>query len=275
MKKNELTVNDLDQVTVGRQRVITLDKMRMKLKGCCGIIVASSLLTSPSLFAEIIGTGSLTITAPGYPPDQAGPYAISSLTASSGLNPGSSFETFCLGTQINYSPGSTYSYQISDTVQPSGSPTASPPGVGSPGFVTWGTAWLYSQYRAGLIGDGSNNDGENDALQGLIWYLQGQSTTKPEGVTYSPDSGFYTTFLNDVMSAASKAGVSDTSDANGAFGVYALNLYTGSSSDPTYAQPQLCLVTTPEPTTFLAGTLMLLPFGSSAFRQLRKKFQSA
>jgi hypothetical protein len=31
----------------------------------------------------------------------------------------------------------------------------------------------------------------------------------------------------------------------------------------------------PEPTTLISGALMLLPFGSSAFRQLRKKFQAA
>jgi hypothetical protein len=31
----------------------------------------------------------------------------------------------------------------------------------------------------------------------------------------------------------------------------------------------------PEPSTCLAGLLLLLPFGSSAFRQLRKKLQAA
>ena len=31
----------------------------------------------------------------------------------------------------------------------------------------------------------------------------------------------------------------------------------------------------PEPTTMISGALLLLPFGSSALRQLRKKFQAA
>jgi hypothetical protein len=31
----------------------------------------------------------------------------------------------------------------------------------------------------------------------------------------------------------------------------------------------------PEPTTIISGALLLLPFGSSAFRQLRKKLQAA
>ena len=245
--------------------------MRMKSRICCGIIGVASLLASPSLFAQtVIGTGSLYITAPGYPPDQAGPYnvTISTSPLPSGIIPissGGSFETFCLGTQVNYTPGSTYSYQISDTVQPTG-------GVEPPGYdyVTWGTAWLYSQYRAGLVGDGSNIDGKNDALQGLIWYLQGQSTTTPENVTYSPDMAYYNILLTEVEHAAFTAGVSDTSDANGAFGVYALDMYNGSPIEADFAQPQLCLVPVPEPTTFLAGGLMLLPFGVSVLRIVRK-----
>jgi hypothetical protein len=35
------------------------------------------------------------------------------------------------------------------------------------------------------------------------------------------------------------------------------------------------LTAVPEPTTMISGALMLLPFGSSAFRQLRKKLQAA
>jgi hypothetical protein len=237
--------------------------MRMKSKIYFGIIGAALLLRSQSLFAQIIGTGSLYITAPGFSAtgDQAGPYQVSLLTPATGVNPGSSFETFCLGTQIDYTPGSTYSYQISDTVQPSGS---APGGVGPPGFVTWGTAWLYSQYRAGAIGDGASNDPLNDALQEAIWTLQGQNTS---GVTFSADPTDYADFLAAAANAAALAGVSDTSDASGAFGVYALDMLIGSS----YVQPQLCIVPVPEPTTFLAGGLMLFPFGASAFRVIRKR----
>lgn len=228
--------------------------MRMKPKTCCGLIGIASLLISPSLFASIIGTGSLTITAPGYPPDQAGPYNVSISVVATGPSPGSSFETFCLGTQVDYSPGSSYSYQISDTVQPAA-------GVGLPGYVTWGTAWLYSQYQAGNLGDGVNNDPENDALQAAIWSLQGQSTS---GIDFNPNSADETQFLEDAANAAALAGVSDTSDANGAFGVYALNMLSGS----TYVQPQLCMV--PEPSTVLAGALLLLPCGLGVIRSLRK-----
>jgi hypothetical protein len=240
--------------------------MKMKSKTCCGFIGAVLLLTSPSLLASIIGTGSLYISAPGYPPDQAGPYAISSLTSSSGSNPGSSFETFCLGTQVDYTPNSTYDYLISDTVQPAS-------GVGLPGYVTWGTAWLYSQYRAGALGDGAVNNPEDDALQEAIWVLQGQSLS---GITFSPNQTDYTAFLNDVTNAAALAHVSVTSDANGDFGVYALDMFTLSGSTTNYVQPELCEVpvgqggTVPEPSTVLAGALLLLPCGVSVIRILRK-----
>jgi len=42
--------------------------------------------------------------------------------------------------------------------------------------------------------------------------------------------------------------------------------------DPT---AQGVWVAVPEPTTMISGALLLLPFGTSAFRQLRKKFQAA
>jgi hypothetical protein len=225
----------------------------------------AGVLATPNLFASIIGTGSLFITAPGFPPDQAGPYHVSISTVTSGPSPvstGGSFETFCLGTQVDYSPNATYSYQISDTVQPTG--PLGPNGVGSPGYVTWGTAWLYSQYRAGALGAGTANNPLNDALQEAIWTLQGQNTS---GITFSPNSTDYTTFLANAASAAALAGVSsDTNDANGAFGVYALNMLSGS----TYVQPQLVMVPVPEPTTVIAGMLLLLPFGMCAVRMLRK-----
>jgi hypothetical protein len=189
------------------------------------------------------------------------------VVVSTGLNPGSSFNTFCLGTQVDYSPNTTYGYQISDQVQP--------PQVGPPAFVTWGTAWLYSQYRAGNIGSGSLNNVVNDALQEAIWTLQGQ--TYSGIITLSTDSAAHAatlaadlaSFLNAAASAASAASVSsDLNNANGAFGVYALNMFTGSSSSPSYVQPQLAIV--PEPTTMIAGALLLLPLGASTLRVLRR-----
>ncbi|HEY1661874.1 MAG TPA: hypothetical protein VGI03_05600 [Verrucomicrobiae bacterium] len=239
----------------------------MKLKICCALMGASLFIT-PSVFAQIIGTGSLKITAPNYAPDQAGPYLVQ-IATSAGVTPGStSFQTFCIGSQVDYSPGSTYSYQISNTVLPAS--------VGSPGYVTWGTAYLYSQFLAGALGVGGTSSTTvatgtidqtiNDALQVAIWELQGQSLS---GITYGAplNTADVNQFLTDAANAASAANVSnDENEANGAFGIYALNMSSGS----TPAQPELVQVAVPEASTILAGALMILPLGIGAFRALRK-----
>jgi hypothetical protein len=242
----------------------------MKLK-TCWVFMGSSLFIAPSLFAQIIGTGSLNITAPNYPPDQAGPYLVSILTVATGVSPGStSFQTFCIGSQVDYYPGSTYSYQISDIVQPAS-------GVGSPGYVTWGTAYLYSQFLSGALGlDGNTTidtpgNAENDALQVAIWELQGQSLS---GITLSGtlNTGDVNTFLADAATAAAAADVSsDSNAADGAFGVYALNM----SSSGTYAQPELVRVAVPEANTVFAGALLLVPLGLSTLRLVRTSRKAA
>ena len=248
----------------------------MKLKIVCASI-AGSLFIAPSLFAQIVGTGSLEINAPNYSSvgDQAGPYMVSGLTASSGVTPASSFQTFCIGSQVDYYPGSTYNYQISGTVQPTS-------GVGSPGYVTWGTAYLYNQFLAGVLGIGGNgsmvaaDNAENDGLQLAIWELQQQSLS---GIKFGQNStdvnNWANEFLADALTAAANAGVSDGSNANGAFGIYALNMYSGSSSDPDYAQPELVKVPVPEASTVYAGALLLVPLGLGILRRARRPAQAA
>jgi hypothetical protein len=238
-------------------------------------IIGASLFVAPSLFAQIvttgvIGSGSLYITAPNYSAygDQAGPYVIQNLTASSGVNPASSFQTFCIGSQVDYTPGSTYSYQISGTVQPLS-------GVGSPGYVTWGTAYLYNQFLSGAAGFGGSLTAD-DALQAAIWELQNQSLG---GITFSGplNTTAVNQFLTDAQNAATTAGVgSDGNNANGAFGVYALNMYSGS----TYVQPQLVQVPTPPTPTpvpeastvfagAFAGLMLLAPLARNTLGKLR------
>ncbi len=250
--------------------------------------MGASLFIAPSLFAQIvntgnIGTGSLYITAPNFSAngDQAGPYLVQNLTVSTGVTPVSTtFQTFCVGTEVNYYPGNTYDYQISDVVQPAA-------GVGSPGYVTWGTAYLYSQFLAGDLGVGGHsttvaggtaNELINDALQVAIWELQGQSLSGITlGESLSTAEANAAQYLTDAANAASGAHTTDTANADGAFNIYALNMYSGS----TYAQPQLVEVTTPpppsapvpEPSTVIAGALLLVPLGLSTFRVVRNRLK--
>jgi len=238
------------------------------MKTIFGIVSAATMFATPSLFASIIGTGQLTITAPGLASgDVDGPYYVAA-TPTSGSSAGTSFETFCIGSQVDFYSGQSYGYQISTTVS----------AFGSAAYVTLGTAWLYSQFAAGHLGPNTvnaNNSGTaNDMLQQAIWFLQGQTG----GVNNA-----------DVTAAIAAVGSGYLGNANGAFGVYALNLIVNNGGavapgDPTingvtYAQPQLCIVpgtTTggnvpvPEPGTLTAGALLLLPLAASAVRILRK-----
>ena len=128
-----------------------------------------------------------------------------------------------------------------------------PANTGGPANVTLGTAWLYSEFCSGdLASYGYVYGDPNSAnqLQQAFWYLQGS----PNGV----DNAF-------VVDAQNAVGVNNATNASGgAYGVFALTLTT----DSGYAQPILGMV--PEPSTVVAGVLLLLPFGVSTVRILRK-----
>ncbi len=223
----------------------------MKTLKSIGLIVAASIFTAPSLFAQ--GTGTLTISAPLLP-DVDGPYLVNMITTSTGPSLGSSFETFCIGSQVDYNSGQSYTYQISTSVQPF---TAE--GAGGLQYVALGTAWLYSQFRAGAFGSQTAN---NDALQQAIWNFQGQVGGVVNAFTALADAAVGTANAENV--------------SNGAYGVYALNLSIGSGSSAPgdvdgFAQPQLCLIPVPEPTTIAAGAMLLLPLGASMVRVVRNR----
>lgn len=218
------------------------------MKTCCALIGVASVLTAPSLFASIIGTGTTTVTAPGYPPDIHGPFTAAT-TEATGPALGT-FETFCIAYNVDFHPGTTYSYSVDTTVYP----IAIAPDTRD-AFVDLGTAYLFSQYHQGLIGDGSANDSVNDAIQDAIWYLQGVGGVNNAWVAYAYAGVGGATLAN--------------TDANGAYGVYAMNLFTtDANGGVTYAQAQLAIV--PEASTVIAGALLLLPLGVSAIRIVRK-----
>ncbi len=163
------------------------------------------------------------------------------------------FWTFCLaesvGLDVNANP---YHYSVDTTVQPAGSYY---------NYVSLGTAWLWGQYRIGAVGNGTATDDPiNDALQAAIWYLQGNGNTV---------SGLAATYVSDATTAITLLGKNVSDNANGAYDAYAMNLWhTDAAGAITYSQPMLAV---PEPSTVVAGALLLLPFGVSTLRILRKK----
>ena len=158
----------------------------------------------------------------------------------SGLNTEQYFQTFCIQSTVYFAPGNSYSVVTSPT-------------------VSIGTAYLYSQFAAGTLSGynyayGAGRENTAGALQQAIWWLQGQT------------GGVNNSFVALAESILSLNDTTILNNANGAYGVVALDL--GTPGQP--AQDQLAVVPVPEPTTVIAGALLLLPFGASALRILRK-----
>jgi len=208
------------------------------VKQLCALVGAASLLATTSAFATISYNGTYTGTL-----SLSLAYGDAIAVNSSGLG---TFDSFCLNSTVYADSGTTYNYTSSDTITPANS--------GGPATVTLGTAWLYSEFTSGGLASYGYVYGDASSavqLQDAIWYLQGS----PGGV----DNAF-------VVDAQNAVGASNATNASGgAYGVFALTLTTPNGA---YAQPILGMV--PEPSTVVAGVLLLLPFGVSTVRILRK-----
>jgi hypothetical protein len=118
---------------------------------------------------------------------------------------------------------------------------------------------LYDQFSDGTLSGynytyGSGRSATAGALQNAIWWLENEGGANNAFVTL----------------AETMLGLNDTTvrnDSQGAYGVKALNLYDGNGN---VVQDQLAIVV-PKPTTLIAGALLLLPFGISTLRIVRRK----
>ncbi len=210
------------------------------------MIGAATLLVAPNLFASIVGNGNATVTY-NFPP---GGDALLHVTvnSSSGDYLGSAFSSFCLNSGVPIVVPGTYNYAVSDdAVLLNNAP------------ISIGAAWLYSQFRAGTLGNGyADNATENGLLQAAIWWLQGQA------------GGSDNNFVAAAVSALTLSDVALQAQAIGSQldGVVVLNF---TDANGAYVQPLLgVVVPVPEPSTIVAGALLLLPFGVSTLRIMRK-----
>ncbi len=185
-------------------------------------------------------------------PSNIGNY--SPLTSTSG-----SFETFCIQTTVNFYPNQPYNYTIANTDSQGNS-------------LALGTAYLYYQFALGTL-DGydyqniDNRLADAGLLQQAIWYLQGGQTEG--GVTPTvANNPYYAQALNLFGE--------DATSANNQYSVQVLQLTDGNG---TPAQNQLILTeqsvntlaVVPEPSTMIAGVLLLLPLGVASIRAVSKK----
>jgi hypothetical protein len=184
------------------------------------------------------------------------------------------FRTFCIERdeylQAPSSPNWAGPYNAA--INPNGEAVMGGQGGPEPDPISWGTAWLYSQFRKGTLSDAvgtwSNTGNGNTALQSALWYLEEEDS--------SLSNSSIATLRDQLLSAAAAAyPVAGTTaaqliniPANGAFGVRVLNLTDG-PADNSFGRNQDILAIVPEPSTYIAGGLALLPllFG------LRARFQ--
>jgi len=191
-----------------------------------------STLATTSAFAD-------TITLQSAPNRNAYGGGAFVATTSAGSLPlaNSTFDTFCIEYNEHFSFGTTYNYTISDGAINGGA------GGGNPDKISLGTAYLYSQYlddpnHASWTGD------QQQALQEAIWYLE------EEG---QPCSAACLKVLTDAGTALGKTTAELMADANGAYGVVALNL---TNLDKSPAQDQLGRVPEAEATLLLSMGLV-------------------
>jgi len=220
----------------------------------------AGVMSAPNVFASFEGTLSMTEAGGNY----GGGGLFKAVTSANGT-----FDTFCLSIETEFTPSTTYNYNLSSTILANGVPPA-------PSYITYGTAYIYNQFRLGNATFGGNlsASGEDqilDDVQATIWFLQGLISTSPSDPGYNGTYGYgtlgseITAMLATLESASGKSLSALEANGNGAFEVMAMNLY---NTDGSPAQPQLAQV--PEATTMVAGALLLLPFGASTLRILRK-----
>jgi hypothetical protein len=243
------------------------------MKKFCMVLSLAGVMAVPNLFASLSvtlyqDTGNYSYGNGGEfrAVGNSGPSSLDSIvnwsaysTTTMGTTSGQQyFQTFCTELLEEFSPGSQY------TISSIGNNAMYNQNAGPNGIpITLGIAYLYSQFAAGTLGGydytyGGGRTVSGGNLQNAIWYMLGEGGSL---------SGVALTDLNAVTGSGSGDIFATSADwykaSNGAYGVKDMVLL-----QPGQAQDQLVIV--PEATTMLAGALLLLPFGASTLRMLRR-----
>jgi hypothetical protein len=211
----------------------------------------AALLAAQNVFA------ALTATLTEDVGNSTGGGAFKAVTSENGT-----FDTFCVSINTEFDPGVQYNYTISPTIVANPAPSGYPPNP--PTYISYGTAYIYNQFlhHNANYGGTLNSTTVND-VQYTIWYLQGllnPNYQDPRGYDYSSEVPL---ILNQLFADTHLSLAALQANGYGAFGVEALDLHDGTF------QPQL-IEPVPEPTTMLAGALLLLPLAASSMRILRR-----
>jgi VPDSG-CTERM motif len=156
------------------------------------------------------------------------------------------FNSFCMEEDEYITVGGTYFYNTSNIVQLGGNNTD----AGDP--ISRGTAWLFSQFAAGTLTGYGHTAADQTSLQDAFWMLEDEIAWNAANP--------WIVLAQNAIDGTLKA------DANGAYGVYAMNLWA--NSDFTGAQQSMLGV--PDG----GATLMLLGGALMGLGALRRKFRA-
>jgi hypothetical protein len=222
-----------------------------KLLATLGTALVALGTIAPAAFAN---PNTITLTQNSYSYSDGGEFTATTAGTITGIPPhgyasgyasisAGTFETFCVETSVEFTPGTQYYYTVSNTIQ------------GGPAEVlTNGAAYLYQQFALGTLAGyhyGSTPSGvrQTDAgeLQEAIWYL-----LSPDEITFAQAGGASNPFITvgeDLGTGSLDAAYSSAS--NGAYGVDVLNLWAN-SNDTGAAQNQLVYWPLPDNGTTIA-----------------------
>lgn len=234
--------------------------------------IAGLLVTTNALAGY--GDGTISIQ-PGVGNAAGGGAFTATTTPEPGKQNLGNFYTFCIEYTEHIAYGSQYSYVMSSAAVKGGWSTA-PDGTATSDPISIGTAYLYSQWRSGAI---ANTGANANLLQAAIWVLEGESTVDGHNNGLGEASFKYTAadiaanpFLTGAGSVSALFGANaNLAAAPGSYGVVILNVYDlNHAGEQGYARQDQLGSIIPEPSTYVAGALLLLPFCASTLRILRK-----
>lgn len=260
----------LDEVNEGLARENQAAKVVMKqqvLTTILGVVLASGAASVQAAMTMTYSQSTDTQTVNGGPGWRGGEFNVTPGTGwsvgalagyANSAKQGSAFRSFCLElTEFTSDANPLYAVLNSEAVG-GGTDTTNPGGTGDP--LSYGTAWLYSQFARGVlagynyastIGNPSARDTSAGLLQEAIWALEDEVSAPVGNI-----------FYNAAVAAFANA---KSSAPAGTFGVYALNIY--GNSNLTDRKQDMLYFAVPEPSTWFAGIGALCFLGFSALRR--------
>lgn len=197
-------------------------------------VLSIAALVSTRSFADTV-----TLTQPGIHGSTGGGEFIA--TPTGGLLGSTAFRTFCIEHNEFINFNTPYNYVLSNAAVMGGV------AGGNPDPISLGTAWLYSQYRQGVLVNYTGNTLSQDTLQNAFWWLENEITLA------TPEANSYLAAARTSLASFGVSTLADLRQDAGAwnFGVYAMNL---TDQNGIKKQDQLAYVSVPEASaSFLLG----------------------